>query len=72
MTHEGPILLGDVHCGGNETSILQCRYSERGLERYCSHEDDAAVECDPTPAQQHTGQQFPCIICVSCKGKGKR
>ena len=40
----GPILLNDVDCFGNETSLLLCRHSGVG-NHDCDHSEDAIVRC---------------------------
>ena len=40
----GPVLLSDVICTGNESSLLSCSHSGTNL-RYCSHFNDAGVVC---------------------------
>ena len=40
----GPILLDDVNCLGNESSLLSCRH--RGIGNHnCDHSRDASVRC---------------------------
>ena len=39
----GPIHRNLVRCNGDEKSLLDCPY---GSSRYCSHAEDAGVDCD--------------------------
>ena len=41
----GSILLDNVHCVGNESSILDCETSEIG-EHNCGHYEDVSVTCE--------------------------
>ena len=43
----GPILLDDVGCSGDETSLVHCSHSGWGSNN-CGHSEDAAVECSQT------------------------
>lgn len=46
----GAIWLENVSCQGNESSILDCKHSEFGVNN-CTHAYDAGVYCyGPTPA----------------------
>ena len=40
----GKIWLDDVHCQGNESSIVNCRHRPWG-EHNCGHDEDASVIC---------------------------
>jgi len=40
----GPIMLDDVRCVGNETSIAECRHGGWGVHN-CYHHDDVSVSC---------------------------
>jgi len=42
----GEILLDDVHCVGNETSIANCTHGGWGVNN-CGHGEDVSVLCDP-------------------------
>ena len=69
----GPVLLGEVHCTGNELSVEQCPRSPWG-EHNCGHGEDAGVSCTPltgkTPAPAPVikggpapaGVRFPALL----------
>ena len=38
------ILLDDVNCRGNETSLADCQHAEWG-EHNCGHDEDVAIKC---------------------------
>ena len=40
-----PILLREVDCKGNETSISECNHREVNDFGFCSHQADAGVIC---------------------------
>ncbi|KAM7170112.1 scavenger receptor cysteine-rich domain-containing protein DMBT1-like isoform 2-T2 [Macrochelys suwanniensis] len=51
----GNILLDDMQCRGNESSLLQC--SHRGWGRHnCAHREDASVICSGTLVRLVNGQ----------------
>ena len=48
----GPILLDDVSCLGNESSLFSC--SHGGLENHnCAHSNDAGVRCANTGGENN-------------------
>ena len=42
---EGPILLDNVKCSGDETSLLQCSKSPLTAGTDCDHTEDVAITC---------------------------
>ena len=40
-----PILMSEVHCSGNETSITRCPHRTNGENIVCDHIEDAGVVC---------------------------
>ena len=48
----GPILLDNVDCFGNETSLLSCRHSGVGNHN-CDHSKDASVQCGNTRGENN-------------------
>ena len=43
----GAILLDDLRCEGNESSLFSCRHNGVGIH-YCRHREDAGARCiDP-------------------------
>jgi len=44
----GVILLDDVRCVGNETSIHNCRHAGWGINN-CDHSEDVSVSCGASP-----------------------
>ncbi|XP_056452129.1 deleted in malignant brain tumors 1 protein-like [Gadus chalcogrammus] len=57
----GPIWLDDVNCGGNETSITDCKHQGFGSQK-CNHAQDAGIICDAaTPVRLVNGtSNNPC------------
>jgi len=46
----GSILLDNVHCIGNETSIDDCPHNDVGVHD-CDHSQDVALSCGTSPVQ---------------------
>ena len=55
----GPILLDNVRCVGDETSILDCMKSAIGFHN-CPHSDDAGVICDIGKSRKSPNN--PCLV----------
>ena len=51
---EGPVLLDDLGCSGNESSLLECYHRGVG-EHDCAHFEDAGVDCS-----------VDCEFCMPC------
>ena len=67
----GPILLDDVNCIGNESSLANCSHSGIGIQS-CGHHEDAGVMCQvptptPTPGKLilFKTQRIPQKLCIS-------
>jgi len=59
----GFILLDDVQCVGNETSITNCRHAGWNVHD-CTHSEDVSVSCGTSPV--HYGK-FHNINMIRCK-----
>nr|XP_054755320.1 deleted in malignant brain tumors 1 protein-like isoform X3 [Lytechinus pictus] len=59
----GDILLDDVSCDGDETSLLECSNNGIGVHN-CGHYEDAGVTCSPTGTEVR-------LVDGSCSGEGR-
>ena len=41
----GPILMSEVNCNGDESSLIDCSYSPL-VSSHCTHEYDVGVKCE--------------------------
>ena len=51
----GEILLDDVNCLGNETSLADCRHAGWG-QHNCGHHEDVSIKC--VDSLDITGNQY--------------
>jgi hypothetical protein len=47
-----PILMSEVHCSGNETSIARCPHRTEDENIVCDHLEDAGVVCAMEPNER--------------------
>ena len=59
---EGPILLDNVGCEGDEVSLLACSAQELGTNN-CNHGEDAGVLCPGMTLVEHV---YVCALISSC------
>lgn len=57
----GPILLADMFCFGNESSLLDCNRNMFGTLS-CNHFEDAGVTCEGEINNMHSRSTYPCIM----------
>ena len=48
----GPILLDDIGCFGDESSLFSCGHGGVGIHD-CSHDEDASVRCGNTVGENN-------------------
>ena len=49
----GPIILDNVTCTGSESTLANCGHLGVGVNRSCSHSEDASVRCIIAPGYMH-------------------
>ena len=49
---DGPILLDQVECTGNENMLHECPHREIGIHN-CNHQEDASVLCGHLPGKMN-------------------
>ena len=59
---QGPILLDQVDCNGNESHILECHFEDPGTHD-CFHANDASVVC---PGNGLLLTYAPCTHAFNC------
>jgi len=57
----GPILLDNVNCRGNETSLEDCEHSQWG-QHNCDHSEDVSIVCADN--MDITGNKLPVLYCT--------
>ncbi|XP_074506615.1 scavenger receptor cysteine-rich domain-containing protein DMBT1-like [Sebastes fasciatus] len=66
----GPILLDNLQCTGNETSLTACPH--RGLGNHnCAHREDAGVICEETPTVRLVNSNSSCSGRVEILHRGR-
>ena len=68
----GPIVMDDVRCSGQETSIMNCTFSSN---HNCAHSEDAGIRCQSIV---NTSKCMDCTVAIAtfvrhesawCKGR---
>ena len=54
----GPILLNNVTCSGEESSLAECQHNPWGSTSWCNHYYDTACRCCQNPG--HCGYSTQC------------
>lgn len=49
----GLIILGNLHCAGNESRLINCPHNGF-LKHDCSHSGDAGVKCSPSSSKSRS------------------
>jgi len=54
----GPIWLDNVHCSGNETSLINCAHNGLGVHN-CGHGEDVSILCGDGGTLHESAYAYP-------------